>query len=77
MTIPPCLLDVCVGGIIPRTTSLAYGKYKMENLHYAITGVALGLAIGSLSLSVRNIKKIAALQETQDGGKASSLADED
>ncbi len=77
VTIPPRLLDVRGAGIIARTTSFAYGKYKMEILNHWMTGLALGLAIASFRLSLRNSKKIAALQETHDGGKASSFADED
>ncbi|MDA7918266.1 hypothetical protein N9B20_01255 [Mariniblastus sp.] len=77
VTVPPRLLDVRGGGVIARTTSFAYGKYKMEILNHWMTGLALGLAIASFRLSLRNTKKIAALQETHDGGKASSLADED
>jgi hypothetical protein len=49
----------------------------MEFLNHGITGLALGLAIATFKLSLRNSKKFAALQETQDGGNASSFADED
>ncbi len=77
MTIRPRLIDVRGGVIIARSASFTYGEYKMEFLNHGITGLALGLAIATFRLSLRNSKKIAALQETQDGGNASSLADED
>ena len=71
VAIPPRLLALPGGGIIARSAEFKYGEYAMEFLTHGITGLALGLAIATFGLSLRNSKKIAALQETQDGGNAS------
>ncbi len=63
-----------------RSANFKYGDYAMEflnnSLNWWFSGLALGLAIAAFRISLRNSKKIAALQETQDGENASSLADE-
>ncbi len=51
-------------------------EFLNNSLNWWFSGLALGLAIAAFRISLRNSKKIAALQETQDGENASSLADE-